>query len=108
LEGTLVVTCKTADSQIEQDASPGVGNDKVTGANVKTVPSAHDSVTAADDKAKVKPDKGTQSSKFNGLRRIEVHEMFDREDLENKWHVTFTSKNYYVWLPSDKAKRRYV
>ncbi|XP_067660842.1 serine/arginine repetitive matrix protein 1-like isoform X2 [Haliotis asinina] len=43
-----------------------------------------------------------ESQKKSRLRVVEVQEVFDVEDLNNKWDETFLTRQYYVWVPNPK------
>ncbi|XP_046570580.1 LOW QUALITY PROTEIN: flocculation protein FLO11-like [Haliotis rubra] len=43
-----------------------------------------------------------ESKKKSRLRVVEVQEVFDVDDLNNKWDETFLTRQYYVWVPNPK------
>ncbi|XP_077986606.1 uncharacterized protein LOC144440983 isoform X2 [Glandiceps talaboti] len=40
------------------------------------------------------------------IKKVEVHEVFDWEDLKKDWTDTFVASKYYVWCPSQKYLQR--
>ncbi|XP_070176295.1 serine/arginine repetitive matrix protein 2-like isoform X2 [Littorina saxatilis] len=51
----------------------------------------------------VSPDKGSRSHNTN-LRVVEVQEVFDKDDLNNRWDETFMTRPYLVWVPNPQRK----
>nr|XP_002734742.1 PREDICTED: flocculation protein FLO11-like [Saccoglossus kowalevskii] len=42
------------------------------------------------------------------IKKVEVHEVFDWEDLRKNWTDTFVASQYYVWCPAKKKVQRRV
>ncbi|XP_070581638.1 uncharacterized protein [Ptychodera flava] len=40
------------------------------------------------------------------IKKVEVHEVFDWEDLKKDWTDTFVASNYYIWCPSQKSMQK--
>lgn len=49
---------------------------------------------------------GRAEKRVPQIKRVEVQEVFEKEDLEAPWTDTFMTKQYYVWVPNPKKKKK--